>query len=169
MCAAGRKRWALYPPGQVPPGVGVRVDASGDADFSTPNSLQWFLEASSGGWCVRAFVCVVGVFGFGDGGAWSVGWRLVGGLLHTTYCWLAGRWRYLHGWLHAGASGQVVSNRCPHSWLPAAAAGVPNHLMNIHPFSFTLSLAAGVPAPASRAAAPGGGAATGGDHLHSLG
>ena len=41
---AGRKRWALYPPGKVPPGVMVHVHASGEPDFRGPTSLQWFLE-----------------------------------------------------------------------------------------------------------------------------
>ncbi|GAB4817095.1 hypothetical protein N2152v2_004141 [Parachlorella kessleri] len=40
----GRKRWALYPPGKVPPGVMVHVHASGEPDFRGPTSLQWFLE-----------------------------------------------------------------------------------------------------------------------------
>ncbi|CAI5981270.1 unnamed protein product [Closterium sp. NIES-64] len=42
---AGRKRWALYPPGKVPPGVTLRVDDdSGDVDYDGPTSLKWWLE-----------------------------------------------------------------------------------------------------------------------------
>ncbi|CAI7919963.1 unnamed protein product, partial [Closterium sp. NIES-53] len=38
---AGRKRWALYPPGKVPPGVTLRVDDdSGDVDYDGPTSLK---------------------------------------------------------------------------------------------------------------------------------
>ncbi|CAI5464831.1 unnamed protein product [Closterium sp. Yama58-4] len=41
----GRKRWALYPPGKVPPGVTLRVDDdSGDVDYDGPTSLKWWLE-----------------------------------------------------------------------------------------------------------------------------
>jgi hypothetical protein len=36
---SGRKRWALYPPGQPPPGVRI-VDGKLDA----PSSLAWFLD-----------------------------------------------------------------------------------------------------------------------------
>ena len=31
--SAGRKRWALYPPGRVPPGVEVGIDDEGMPDF----------------------------------------------------------------------------------------------------------------------------------------
>lgn len=31
--APGRKRWALYPPGRVPPGVEVGIDDEGMPDF----------------------------------------------------------------------------------------------------------------------------------------
>eukprot|EP00850_Spirogloea_muscicola_P003748 SM000015S01248 [mRNA] locus=s15:802563:808955:+ [translate_table: standard] len=42
---AGKKRWALYPPGRVPPGVTVQVDeVAGEVDFDGPTSLQWWLE-----------------------------------------------------------------------------------------------------------------------------
>ncbi|KAL4448536.1 hypothetical protein ABPG75_005755 [Micractinium tetrahymenae] len=41
---SGRKRWALYPPGQVPPGVQVHIDADGHPSFQAPTSLQWYLE-----------------------------------------------------------------------------------------------------------------------------
>ncbi|KAG0565056.1 hypothetical protein KC19_8G160000 [Ceratodon purpureus] len=42
---SGRKRWALYPPGRVPPGVIVHVDESdGSVNFDGPTSLQWWLE-----------------------------------------------------------------------------------------------------------------------------
>ncbi|KAL4420190.1 hypothetical protein ABPG77_011406 [Micractinium sp. CCAP 211/92] len=41
---SGRKRWALYPPGQVPPGVQVHIDADGQPSFQAPTSLQWYLE-----------------------------------------------------------------------------------------------------------------------------
>ncbi|GJP47702.1 hypothetical protein CLOM_g6874 [Closterium sp. NIES-68] len=41
----GRKRWALYPPGKVPPGVTLRVDDdSGEVDYDGPTSLKWWLE-----------------------------------------------------------------------------------------------------------------------------
>eukprot|EP00898_Chlorokybus_atmophyticus_P004325 jgi/Chlat1/4894/Chrsp31S04908 len=40
----GTKRWALYPPGHIPPAVTVQVDADGDTDIDVPNSLTWFLE-----------------------------------------------------------------------------------------------------------------------------
>ncbi|KAL5844348.1 hypothetical protein ACOSQ4_010306 [Xanthoceras sorbifolium] len=41
----GRKRWALYPPGQVPLGVTVHVsDEDGDVHIETPSSLQWWLD-----------------------------------------------------------------------------------------------------------------------------
>ncbi|KAK9130103.1 hypothetical protein Sjap_010590 [Stephania japonica] len=37
----GRKRWALYPPGRVPPGVTVHVnEENGDVNADTPSSLQ---------------------------------------------------------------------------------------------------------------------------------
>nr|XP_024381426.1 F-box protein At1g78280-like isoform X2 [Physcomitrium patens] len=42
---SGRKRWALYPPGRVPPAVVVHVDKSdGSVNFDGPTSLQWWLE-----------------------------------------------------------------------------------------------------------------------------
>ncbi|KAK9165748.1 hypothetical protein Scep_000939 [Stephania cephalantha] len=41
----GRKRWALYPPGTVPPGVTVHVnEENGDVNADTPSSLQWWLD-----------------------------------------------------------------------------------------------------------------------------
>ncbi|XP_024388879.1 lysine-specific demethylase JMJ21 isoform X3 [Physcomitrium patens] len=42
---SGRKRWALYPPGRVPPAVVVHVDLDdGSVNFDGPTSLQWWLE-----------------------------------------------------------------------------------------------------------------------------
>ncbi|KAK9830262.1 hypothetical protein WJX72_010661 [[Myrmecia] bisecta] len=41
---AGRKRWALYPPHRIPPGINFHVDEEGEVDFDTPSSLRWFLE-----------------------------------------------------------------------------------------------------------------------------
>ena len=35
---AGRKRWALYPPGRVPPGVLVNIDADGSPFFEVQSS-----------------------------------------------------------------------------------------------------------------------------------
>lgn len=43
----GRKRWALYPPGKTPPGVGVAYENDEDEcpeDVATPSSLRWFLD-----------------------------------------------------------------------------------------------------------------------------
>ncbi|KAH9328894.1 hypothetical protein KI387_001002, partial [Taxus chinensis] len=41
----GRKRWALYPPGRVPPGVTVHVnEEDGDVNIETPSSPQWWLD-----------------------------------------------------------------------------------------------------------------------------
>lgn len=41
----GRKRWALYPPGRVPPGVVVHVnEEDGDVNIETPSSPQWWLD-----------------------------------------------------------------------------------------------------------------------------
>ncbi|GAQ84534.1 Phosphatidylserine-specific receptor PtdSerR [Klebsormidium nitens] len=41
----GKKRWALYPPGRVPPGVTLRVsEDDGDLSFDGPPSLQWWLD-----------------------------------------------------------------------------------------------------------------------------
>lgn len=41
----GRKRWALYPPGRVPPSVVVHADEEdGDVDVDCPSSLQWWLD-----------------------------------------------------------------------------------------------------------------------------
>eukprot|EP00951_Prasinocladus_malaysianus_P036092 scaffold377097_cov35-Prasinocladus_malaysianus.AAC.1 len=39
-----RKRWAVYPPDRVPPGVGVCVDEGGAIDVTEPSALCWFLE-----------------------------------------------------------------------------------------------------------------------------
>ncbi|CAK9218145.1 unnamed protein product [Sphagnum troendelagicum] len=42
---SGRKRWALYPPGRVPPAVIVHVDEDdGSVNFDGPTSLQWWLD-----------------------------------------------------------------------------------------------------------------------------
>ncbi|GMH39012.1 hypothetical protein BSKO_06910 [Bryopsis sp. KO-2023] len=44
---SGRKRWALYPPGTVPPGVeftSLPHPACQDMDFQSPSALFWFLE-----------------------------------------------------------------------------------------------------------------------------
>ncbi|KAH7295900.1 hypothetical protein KP509_27G069900 [Ceratopteris richardii] len=41
----GRKRWALYPPGRVPPSVIVHADEDdGEVDVDSPTSLQWWLD-----------------------------------------------------------------------------------------------------------------------------
>lgn len=41
----GRKRWALYPPCKVPPGVTVHVnEEDGDVNIESPPSLQWWLD-----------------------------------------------------------------------------------------------------------------------------
>ncbi|KAJ7561350.1 hypothetical protein O6H91_03G025100 [Diphasiastrum complanatum] len=41
----GRKRWALYPPGRVPPAVVVHIDEEdGDVHFEGPTSLQWWMD-----------------------------------------------------------------------------------------------------------------------------
>ncbi|KAI5061372.1 hypothetical protein GOP47_0023877 [Adiantum capillus-veneris] len=41
----GRKRWALYPPGRVPPSVIVHADEDeGEVDIDSPTSLQWWLD-----------------------------------------------------------------------------------------------------------------------------
>uniref|UniRef100_A0A0D6R5E3 JmjC domain-containing protein n=1 Tax=Araucaria cunninghamii TaxID=56994 RepID=A0A0D6R5E3_ARACU len=41
----GRKRWALYPPGRVPPGVTVHVsEEDGDVNIESPSSPQWWLD-----------------------------------------------------------------------------------------------------------------------------
>lgn len=41
----GRKRWALYPPGKVPPGVTLHMDEmDGETHADGPTSLQWWLE-----------------------------------------------------------------------------------------------------------------------------
>lgn len=41
----GRKRWALYPPCRVPPGVTVHVnEEDGDVNIESPSSLQWWLD-----------------------------------------------------------------------------------------------------------------------------
>lgn len=37
---AGRKRWALYPPGRVPPGVQVHIDADGHPSFQAGPALS---------------------------------------------------------------------------------------------------------------------------------
>ena len=36
---AGSKRWALYPPGRVPPGVVADVDADGDPAFEVRSAV----------------------------------------------------------------------------------------------------------------------------------
>ncbi|KAL3694403.1 hypothetical protein R1sor_008054 [Riccia sorocarpa] len=42
---SGRKRWALYPPGKVPPGVLLDVDEDdGSVNYEGPTSLQWWLD-----------------------------------------------------------------------------------------------------------------------------
>ncbi|BBN10747.1 histone arginine demethylase JMJD6 [Marchantia polymorpha subsp. ruderalis] len=42
---SGRKRWALYPPGKVPPGVLLDVDEDdGSVHYDGPTSLQWWLD-----------------------------------------------------------------------------------------------------------------------------
>ncbi|KAJ3290641.1 hypothetical protein HK104_006629 [Borealophlyctis nickersoniae] len=41
---SGRKRWALYPPDALPPGVTVTQTASGGRDFKSPAMLYWYLE-----------------------------------------------------------------------------------------------------------------------------
>ncbi|BDA43423.1 probable bifunctional arginine demethylase and lysyl-hydroxylase JM at N-terminal half [Coccomyxa sp. Obi] len=41
---SGVKRWALYSPGQKPPGVNVWVDENNDVQWDSPSSLTWFLE-----------------------------------------------------------------------------------------------------------------------------
>ena len=42
--SAGRKRWAAYPPGRVPPGVHISVGDSGEVDVDEPSALRWFLD-----------------------------------------------------------------------------------------------------------------------------
>jgi len=44
----GRKRWAAYPPGRVPPGVRLSFDESGAMDAEEPSALRWFLEVYPG-------------------------------------------------------------------------------------------------------------------------
>ncbi|CAM6089280.1 unnamed protein product [Calypogeia fissa] len=42
---SGRKRWALYPPGKVPPGVTLDIDEDdGSVHYDGPNSVQWWLD-----------------------------------------------------------------------------------------------------------------------------
>lgn len=46
-CVIGQKRWALYPPGSVPPGVeftSIPHPSFQDIDFQSPTALSWFLE-----------------------------------------------------------------------------------------------------------------------------
>ncbi|KAK9865410.1 hypothetical protein WJX84_005753 [Apatococcus fuscideae] len=41
---SGKKRWALYPPWRIPPGVVFHVDDDGDVEFNSPSPLEWFLD-----------------------------------------------------------------------------------------------------------------------------
>ncbi|XP_024543827.1 F-box protein At1g78280 isoform X2 [Selaginella moellendorffii] len=42
---SGRKRWAFYPPGRVPPGVFVDVNEDdGEIHYDGPTSLQWWMD-----------------------------------------------------------------------------------------------------------------------------
>eukprot|EP01130_Rhizamoeba_saxonica_P013879 TRINITY_DN5978_c0_g1_i1.p1 TRINITY_DN5978_c0_g1~~TRINITY_DN5978_c0_g1_i1.p1 ORF type:complete len:347 (-),score=80.05 TRINITY_DN5978_c0_g1_i1:5-1045(-) len=41
----GRKRWAIYPPDIIPPGIRATVDKDGYIiDFKSPNMLKWYYE-----------------------------------------------------------------------------------------------------------------------------
>lgn len=47
----GRKRWALYPPRSIPPGVeftSIPHPSCQDIDFQAPTALSWFLEVLPG-------------------------------------------------------------------------------------------------------------------------
>lgn len=48
--AAGRKRWALYPPGRVPPGVELGIDDDGQPDFQACHSVVVWAVVR-GAWC----------------------------------------------------------------------------------------------------------------------
>ncbi|KAJ1558393.1 hypothetical protein HK096_001405 [Nowakowskiella sp. JEL0078] len=41
---SGRKRWALYPPSMLPPGIEFGKNADGSNYFKSPTSLLWYLE-----------------------------------------------------------------------------------------------------------------------------
>ena len=41
---AGRKRWLLYPPGHVPPGVEEEVDSDGEKSYDAPEPMEYMLD-----------------------------------------------------------------------------------------------------------------------------
>jgi len=40
----GRKRWMLYPPGVVPPGVDDEIDSDGEHDYDAPEPMKYYTE-----------------------------------------------------------------------------------------------------------------------------
>jgi len=41
---SGRKRWILFPPNAVPPGVDYEYDSEGEDDCYSPDPLRWFTD-----------------------------------------------------------------------------------------------------------------------------
>lgn len=41
---SGRKRWLLYPPGHVPPGVEEEVDSDGEKSYDAPEPMEYMLD-----------------------------------------------------------------------------------------------------------------------------
>ena len=57
---AGKKRWALYPPWRIPPGVTFHVDDDGDVNIESPSPLDWFLDVSCSATLPAISCCVAG-------------------------------------------------------------------------------------------------------------